>query len=139
MRRSGRADAAKLVGAGRRQAVDAARGAGGEQRQCHGVRRAAQADGVLTTGGGGGDFGAARQDQRQRAGPEGVHQLLGKGGNLAGEAAGAGGIGHMDDQAGARWGGLWRRKFWRRRLRWRRLPPGRRPSRSANRPGRQRR
>jgi hypothetical protein len=79
--RRGRADAAEAVGAGPGHAGHAGLGAGQQQRLRHRMRRAAQADGVLPAGGGGADAGLARQDQRQRAGPEGLHQLLREGGS----------------------------------------------------------
>ncbi len=71
---------------------------GFEQRQGHRVRRAAQADGVLTASGCGGDVWAARQNQGQRAGPESIHQLLRELRNLARKTAGTGCIRHVDDK-----------------------------------------
>ena len=64
----------------------------------YGVCGAAQPHAVLPAGGGGGHTGQARQDERERARPEGIDQLLRKVGHLAGEVRNALGIGHMHDQ-----------------------------------------
>ena len=90
----GRADAAKAVGAGAGQAG----AAGCEQGQCHRVRGAAQADRVLPAGRSGCHAGAARQYQRERAGPEGRHQSRGKVWHFAGVVGHLRGAGHMHDQ-----------------------------------------
>ena len=62
------------------------------------MRWAAQAHAVLPAGGCLGGTGQARQNQRQRAGPEGVDQLLGKQRHFLGVARDGGRIGHMHDQ-----------------------------------------
>jgi hypothetical protein len=42
--------------------------------------------------------GAARQDEGERAGPEGIDQLLRKRGHVAGKVGNACGVGHVHDQ-----------------------------------------
>ena len=80
MQRGGGADAAKLVGAGRGDAPDGHLTGRGvrpqrlEQGLGHRVRRATQADGVLAPRSRRTHVRTARQDQGQRAGPEGRHQ-----------------------------------------------------------------
>ena len=53
-------------------------GAGDQQGLCDRVRRAAQADGVLSPCGGAADTRLPRDDQRQRAGPERPGERFGK-------------------------------------------------------------
>ena len=69
-----------------------------EQRARDRVRRAAQADAVLVPGGGGTDRRHARQDQGQRAGPEGVDQALRERRHGGRERCDQGRLGHVDDQ-----------------------------------------
>ena len=94
MLRRGRADAAKAVGAGAGQAG----AAGLQQGQRHRVRGAAQADRVLPAGRSGCHAGAARQNQSQRAGPEGRNQSRSKGRHVAGVVGHLRGAGHVHDQ-----------------------------------------
>ena len=62
------------------------------------MRRAAQADGGVAAGGGAGHAFAARQDQGQRAGPEGVDQALREIGHGGGKVRHGGRPGHVHDQ-----------------------------------------
>ena len=94
----GGADAAEAVGAGRGQPAHAARGCRRQQRVRHRVRRAAQADGGVATRRRLGHAGAARQNQRQRTGPEGVDQLLREGRHAGGELGHLRRAGHVHDQ-----------------------------------------
>ena len=64
----------------------------------HGVCGAAQAHAVLTAGRCLGGIRQARQDEGQRAGPEGVDQLLGKYGHFLGVARDGVAVCHMHDQ-----------------------------------------
>ena len=100
MRRRGWAHAAKLIGAGSGNAPD--RWLELLAFQQHGmgdrVGGAAQSHTVLTAGRGFRRLWQARQDHRERAGPERVNQLLRKHRHFLGVAGDAGGIGHVHDQ-----------------------------------------
>ncbi len=98
----------------------------------------AQADGILPAGDGVGHPGLLLQDQRQRAGPEGFHQLPGDRWHLLGPVVDGIVAGQMDDQRVVGRAGPWRRKSWPPPPGWRHPPPGRRPSRSGWRPVRRR-
>ena len=115
---AGRADPPEAVGARRGNAPQRLRPLGqqAQQSQGHRVRGAAQTDAVLAPRSGLRHAFAARQDQGQRAGPEGAGQGLRKGRHERGEMrqglgtglAIAHTIGHMDDQrvvGGAAFGG----------------------------------
>ena len=62
------------------------------------MRRAAQANRRLPAGRGSGNVFAARQDHRQRPGPERLHQTLGKWRHAGGVVDYPCRIGHMHDQ-----------------------------------------
>ena len=102
MGRRGRADTAELVGAGPGQTHHPQGAAGAQQGLRHRVGRAAQTDRVLATSRRAAHAGAARKDQRQRAGPEGLHQLLRKGRYFSSKMRHTGGalkfVVHMHDQ-----------------------------------------
>ena len=87
MRSGGGADAAKTVGTRRGNAPDdffTATGVAQRPQQLlrYRVRGAAQADGGIAPRRRRAHAGAARQNQRQRARPKGLHQLPRKGGDL---------------------------------------------------------
>ena len=76
VRRRGGADAPEAVGAGRGQPMHAARRAGRQQALRHGVRGAAQANAGVPACRFVCHALAAREDERERPGPEGGHQPL---------------------------------------------------------------
>ena len=104
VRRGGRADAAEAVGRRRGDAggfaIALALGAGkaAQQLKRHRMAGHAQADGILAAGHGIGYPGLLFQDQGQRAGPEGFHQLPGDGRHLLGPMVDGVVAGQMDDQ-----------------------------------------
>ena len=141
--RGGRADAAEAVGAGRRPgprtpgcgagraaapAPPDARGSAGRSVSCPPAAAAPTP-------------APARQDQRQRAGPEGLHQPLRERRQRLRRSATAPRCrvpARRARSADGRWAGPWPRRSAPPPRRWPRRRPGRRRSRSERRPGRRR-
>ena len=98
MRGSGGADAAKHIGTGGGYAVHAQAVSSLQHLVRQGVRRATQADRVLSTRCHSSHLWPTRQDECQRAGPKRVDEFLRKRRHMAGKPCNTLGASHMHDE-----------------------------------------